>query len=142
MAIVNVIPKEVKKERIDAFVAEEWRACLLTSGFSYVSDGSFVTYADLLADGNEVLNAAGTGYTAGGALVAGKVMAYVGTTNAQLDATNVQWTNASLNSVRFVAVYETTGGLIRAIYDFGADKTVTTGTFTVEWNASGLLKIS
>jgi len=140
--MANVIPKEVKKEHIDAFIAETWKACLLTDDFTYVT-GSFITYADILADGNEVV---GTGYTAGGAAVSksawGAGSGYTGTTNAMLDATNVAWTTATFVDVRYVAVYETTGGLIRAIYDFGADKSVTTGTFTVEWNDSGLLKIS
>ena len=136
--MANVIPKEVKKERIDAFVAETWRAVLLTNAFTYVT-GTHVTYADLLASGAEVV---GTGYTAAGALVADKAMTYVDTTNAKLAATDTAWTTATFAAVRYVAVYETTGGLIRAIYDFGADKSVTSGTFTVEWNSSGLMKIS
>jgi len=133
--MANVIPKEVKKERIDAFVAETWKACLLTNVFTYTT-GTYITYSDL---DNEVV---GTGYTAGGKDVAGKVMAYVDTTNARLDATDVAWTGATFANVRYVAVYETTGGKIRAIFDFDVDKSVTSGTFTVEWSASGLIKIS
>ena len=134
--MANVIPKEVKKERVDAFVAETWKACLLTNGFTYVSDGTYVTYSDL---DNEVV---GPGYTAGGATVANKASSYVDTTNVKLSADDTAWTTATLALVRYVAVYETTGGKIRAIYDFGADKSVTTGAFTVEWSSNGLIKIS
>ena len=136
--MANVIPKEVKKERADAFVAETWKACLLTNAFVYVT-GTYVTYADLLASGTEVV---GTGYTAGGATVANKASSYVDTTNVKLDADDTAWTTATFAAVRYVAVYETTGGKIRAIYDFGADKSVTSGTFTEEWSSSGLIKIS
>ena len=140
--MANVIPKEVKKEQIDGYIAETWKAVLLDNTFTYVT-GTYITYADLLASGTEIV---GTGYTAAGAAVTksawGAGSGYTGTTNAMLDATDVAWTTATFAAARFVAVYETTGGLIRAIYDFGADKSVTTGTFTVEWNASGLIKIS
>lgn len=137
--MANVIPKEVKKEIIDGYIAETWKAVLLTNLFTYVS-GTHVLYTDLT---NEVV---GTGYTAGGKSVTKAAWnggsGYVDTTNAMLDATDVAWTGATFANVRYVAVYETTGNKIRAIYDFGADKSVTTGTFTVQWSASGLIKIS
>ena len=140
--MANVIPKEVKKEIIDGYIAETWKAVLLTSAFVYAT-GTYVTYNDLLISGTEVV---GTGYTAGGAAVTksawGAGSGYTGTTNAMLDASNVAWTSATFAEVRYVAVYETTGGKIRAIYDFGANESVTSGTFIVEWNASGLTKIS
>ena len=140
--MANVIPKEVKKEIIDGYIAETWKAVLLTSAFVYAT-GTYVTYNDLLISVTEVV---GTGYTAGGAAVTksawGAGSGYTGTTNAMLDASNVAWTSATFAEVRYVAVYETTGGKIRAIYEFNADKSVTSGTFTVEWNSSGLLKIS
>jgi len=41
-----------------------------------------------------------------------------------LDATDVAWAASSFTA-RYAVVYETTGGKIRAIYDFGADYTVT-----------------
>lgn len=133
--MANVIPKEVKKEIIDGYVAETWKACLLSNLFTYAT-GTHVSYSDLT---NEI---AGTGYTAGGATVAGKVGAYVDTTNQFLNATDVAWTGATFANARYVAVYNTVSGKIRAIYDFGADKSVTSGTFTVQWSGSGLIKIS
>lgn len=133
--MANVIPKEVKKEIIDGYVAETWKVALLTNAFTYAT-GTHVSYSDLT---NEVV---GTGYTAGGATVAGKAGAYVDTTNQSLDATDVAWTTATFANVRYAAVYNATSGRIRAIYDLGADYSVTAGTFTLQWSASGLIKVS
>ena len=137
--MASVIPKEVKKEIVDGWVAEPvWKVCLLTNTFTYVT-GTHVTYADLLASGAEVV---GTGYTAGGQVLAGRVGAYVDTTNQRIDATNTAWAAATFANVQHIAVYETTGGKIRAIYDLATTYSVTSGTFTIQWNAGGLIKIS
>ena len=133
--MASVIPKEVKLEIVTRWLpATEatWKVALLTNAFVYAS-GTHVLYADVSA--NEVV---GTGYTAGGATLSGRAVAYDGT-NAYLSATNSQWTTATFTA-RYAVVYETSGGKIRAIYDF-LDKTVTGGTFTIQWNASGLIKI-
>jgi hypothetical protein len=139
--MASVIPKEVKKEIIDGYIAETWKVCLLTNAFVYAT-GTHVTYANLLATGAEVV---GTGYTAAGAAVTksawGAGSGYVDTTNAMIDATDVAWISATFTA-RYAAVYNTTTDRIRAIYDFAADKTVTGGTFTIQWSASGLIKIS
>ena len=139
--MANVIPKEAKKEIIDGYIAETWKVCLLTNVFAYVT-GTYITYADLLASGTEVV---GTNYTAGGNTVSksewGAGSGYVDTTNAMLDATDVPWTIATITA-RYAATYETTGGKIRGIYDFGEDKVVVAGSFTIQWNAQGLMKIA
>ena len=137
--MASVIPKEVKKEIVDGWVAEPvWKVCLLTNTFTYVT-GTYITYADLLASGREIV---GAGYTAGGATLAGRVGAYVDTINRRIDATDTIWTAATFANVRYIAVYETAGGKIRAIYDLTTTYSVTSGTFTIQWNASGLVKIS
>ena len=137
--MASVIPREVKKEKVDLWIAETWRACLLTNAFTYVS-GTHVLYSDLT---NEVPN--GNGYTTGGALVVrspwGVDSGYTGT-DAKIDAADTSWSGATFATVRFAVVYETTGKKIRAIYEFDGDKSVTSGTFTIQWNAGGLIKIS
>lgn len=140
--MASVIPKEVKKEIVDAWIAETtWKVCLLTNAFTYVS-GTHITYADLLASGAEVV---GTGYTAGGATLAGRVGAY-DTTNYTLDATDVQWTTATFANVQYIAVYNWTGvaagSRVRAIFDLGTTYNVVAGTFTIQWNGGGLIKVS
>lgn len=135
--MASVIPKELKKEWADSLTAETWKVALLSNAFTYVS-GTHVNYTDVT--GNEL--AAGGGYSTGGATMSGKVAAYVDTTNANIDASDTQWTSATFTA-RYACVYNAASPFkIRAIYDFGADYTVTGGTFTIQWNAGGLVKIS
>lgn len=138
--MASVIPKEAKKEVADTYIAEatadDWYACLLTSAFTYVS-GTHIKYADI--SGSEVV---GTGYTAGGKQVTPVGLGYVDTTNYAIDAGNILWTTATFANVRYVVIYNYTSGNIRAIYDLGSDYSVTAGTFTVQWNPGGIIKIS
>jgi len=134
--MANVIPKKVKRDIVDGYAAETLYACLLTNLFPN-TPGAYDVYGDLT---NEVPN--GSGYATEGKILAGAAGSYVDTYNGKLDATDVAWTSATFANVRFVAVYDYTSKDIRAIYDLGADKSVTAGTFTVEWNTSGLMKVS
>ncbi len=130
--MANTVPKEVKKEIADAWVLESWKVCLLTNAFTY---GVHVFYTDLT---NEVI---GVGYTVGGAVVTGKTASY-DSTNVLTGAVNTAWPAATFANVRYAVVYNAASPYkIRAIYDFGADKTVTNGTFTIQWNSAGLIKI-
>lgn len=137
--MADIIPKEVKKETIDSWLAEQWKACLLTNAFTYVS-GTHVSYTDLT---NEVV---GAGYTVGGKdlvkLPWGGGSGYTAE-DGYLKADNIAWSNATLSNVRYIAVYENTTASkkIRAIYQFPSDKTVPNGTMTVLWNALGLIRI-
>jgi len=134
--MANVIPKEYKYEIVTALKAEEWKVALLKNTFAYVS-GTHVVYADVSAD-----QVASTGYTVGGYDIypADKTITYSGT-DAVIDCVDVFWTGVTFTA-RYACIFETTGGKIRAIYDFGADKTVTGGTFTIQWSTSGLIKIA
>ena len=128
--MASSVPKEVKKVIGDAFAAETWFVALFTT-VQAVS-----TYA---ACTNEV--ASGGGYSTGGKTIGTHTSAYSGN-NVTITASNTAWTSATF-SATCVVVYETAGGLIRAIYDLGGTKTVTAGTFTLQWdNTNGLVKIS
>jgi len=137
--MASVIPKEVKKETVDLWLLETWKVCLLTHDFTYVTT-THVFYEDLTF---EVPN--GNGYVTGGATVSRSPWdvdsGYTGT-DAKIDAADTSWSGATFATVRFAVVYETTGKKIRAIYEFDGDKSVTSGTFTIQWNAGGLIKIS
>jgi hypothetical protein len=88
----------------------------------------------------------GTGYTAGGATLGTKPATVVGATNyVMLDAADVSWATASFTA-RYAVVYKSTGtpstSPLLGYVDFGADQTVSTGTFTITWDATGVLKVS
>ena len=138
--MANVIPKEVKKEIVDGWVTEAvWKVCLLTSAFDPATD-LYSTYAELLASGHELPT--GGGYTATGKTLEGRVGAYVDTTNQKIDADNTAWTTATFANVQYVAVYYVTTGKVRALYDLVSSYSVTAGTFTIQWNSGGLIKVS
>jgi hypothetical protein len=89
----------------------------------------------------------GTGYTAGGVTLGGKTTAYDSASNeARLDANDAQWTSASFTA-RIAVTYSDTAGAnttdpVMGYVNFGGDETVASGTFTIQWDATGVLKIT
>ena len=128
------IPRETKKETIDAWVLEPiWKVGLLTNATVIFSDwNNFYDYA-----ATEV--ATGGGYTQGGNILTGRLASYSGTI-AVLTADDISWSSASF-TCRYAVLYETAASKIRAIFDLG-DQTVSNGTFTLLWNASGILTVA
>lgn len=89
---------------------------------------------------------AGTGYTAGGVTLGSKSLTYdTGTNETRFDAADAEWTSASFTA-RIGVVYKSTGTAstshLMGWHDFGGDQTVSTGTFTIQYAASGALKIT
>lgn len=92
---------------------------------------------------NEV---SGTGYTAGGRTMTCSAPTYDTATNeTRMDASDVSWTGASFTA-RYAVIYKDTGvastSPVIAWVDFGGDVTVTAGTFTIQWHANGVIKIT
>jgi len=87
----------------------------------------------------------GTGYTAGGKEIENP--AFSGTTTVLFDADDVEWTEATITDARLGIIYKDTedpetSPLIGYI-DFDADKSITAGTFKIQWNATDkILKIT
>ena len=112
-----------------------FKVCLLTSGYTPAT--THAGYADLsgeVADGN--------GYTTGGQVLTGVVWSRAGGT-VTFDADDPQWNTASF-TCRYAALYDDTsaGKLLVKCFDFGADKTVSNGAFTISFNATGILTLS
>lgn len=92
---------------------------------------------------NEV---SGTGYTAGGASLANKTVTQDNTDNEGVfDADDVSWTTATITA-RGAVVYKSTGTAstspLICYIDFGADKVSTAGTFSIQWNAEGIINLN
>jgi len=89
----------------------------------------------------------GTGYTAGGVTLAGKTVTYDSATNeCRLDANDAQWTGATF-TCRIAVNYSDTAGAsttdpVMSFVNFGADETISAGTFTIQWDATGVMKIT
>jgi hypothetical protein len=117
--------------------ADTFKCALLTA--SHTPSAANAVFADLA---NEV---SGTGYTVGGATLANVTWTTSGTT-AVLGADDPSWTAATITA-RYAVIYKsgTANGLANplvCLLDFGSDKGVTGGTFTVNFNVSGILVLS
>jgi len=104
----------------------------------YDNSHSFTAGDTAYTSTNEV---SGTGYSAGGEALASKAVTEASTT--KFDATDTAWTSASFTAYHAVMYDDTLAGndLIASI-DFGGAQTVTAGTFTIQWNASGIITLA
>lgn len=87
----------------------------------------------------------GAGYVAGGTVVTGvTVMINLSTDKAILDANDVTWADSTI-TVRYCTLYKRSGvtdtSWLVATFDFGSDKSSSSGDFTVQWNASGIIDL-
>ena len=126
--------------RVD-WVTDTIKVALTTSSYTPDQDAH-----DFFNDvTNEVAN--GNGYTSGGATLGTKSVNYDGTTNVtSLRAATSSWTTASFTT-RYAIIYKDTGvtttSPLLGYVDFGADQTVSSGTFSIAWDATdGVLKIT
>lgn len=112
------------------------KLALVTS--SYSASTAHVYYSDIT---NEVV---GDGYTAGGAALAGKAITYSGGT-ATFDANDVSWGTSTITA-RGGVLYKVGAGTatspLIAYFDFGSDKSSSSGTFQVTWAATGILTLA
>lgn len=106
---------------------------------------SGVSTAKLWTDwkSNVAAEITGTGYTAGGSTVTGLSFTAGGSNNSVstlTTATNPSWSAASFTANQAI-LYESTnnGYQLIAFWDFGGAVTVTSSTFTLAINASGLM---
>ncbi|WP_328439082.1 hypothetical protein [Nocardia puris] len=89
----------------------------------------------------------GTGYTAGGATLGSCTASYnAGTNTLALDAADTSWPNSTITA-RYAVVYDASPGsdATRALLgyvDFDQNISTTAGTFSIVWDAAGILTIS
>ena len=99
---------------------------------------------DILTDVSTNELATAGGYTAGGATLANQSVTQDDTNDlAKFDGDNTAWTSATFTANHAVLYDDThaTDDLICS-FDFGGAQTVASGTFTIQWNASGILTLS
>lgn len=132
-ALLKALNKEVD------FDTDTIKVALATSTFTPNQDT--MDYFDDVT--NEVV---GTGYTAGGATLGGKLIGYnAGSNVIKLDATDVTWASSTITA-RYGIVYVATGvastSVLLGYIDFGEDKVSTAGDFVIIWNAAGIATIT
>jgi len=134
--IYNIFKKSLFEGNVDLSEdspSDVIKVALLDNSHSFTATDD--DWTDVSA--NELVN--GNGYTTGGKTLAGKAVTQAATT--KFDATDVAWTSATFTAYHAVIYNETTGELIASI-DFGGAKTVAAGTFTISWNASGVITMA
>lgn len=93
------------------------------------------TYADVSA--TEIT---GTGYVAGGVLLANQSV-NAGATS-YFDADDAVW-NAATFTAAFAILYDNSNSNdLICFIDFGGDKTVSGGTFTIQWDVGGIIQLT
>jgi hypothetical protein len=139
--MASLIPKHVKKEIIDGWVAETWKLMLLKS--AHTPNASTQQYvSDVVI--NQITDTGGA-YPAGGVSVGPKT-AVAASNNYFLDAPDVIIGPGANLSYRYGILYKDTlnqsTSPIRAQIDFGSNQIVGNGTSTIQWNALGIIYIS
>lgn len=137
--IYNVFKKYIMNGSID-LDTDTIHVALVTS--TYTPDQDAHDYFNDIT--NEVV---GTGYTAGGSALANKAVTADNTDNEGVfDADDVVWSTSTITA-RGAVLYKKRGGAssadeLIAYIDFGSDKISTAGTFTIAWNAEGILNLN
>lgn len=118
--------------------ADTIKCALMATGHS-ASTAADNVWADVSV--NEI---SGTGYTAGGAALASKAVTQAATT--KFDAADTAWTTATFTAYYAVLYDDTittpTADDLICSFDFGGAKTVTSGTFTVQWATAGIITLA
>lgn len=146
MAVTATVYNNFKLKLIDSstkinFASDTIKLALVTS--SYTPDIDTQDFWDDVS-ANE---ASGTGYTAGGATLASPTVAVVAASDlAKFDADDVSWTISSALSTRYAVLYKSTGTAstspLIGYIDLGATTSLSAGTLTFVWSASGVLTIA
>lgn len=130
MAITTAICNSYKLELLQGIheAADEYRIALYTAAVDLNKDTTAYSTT------NEVV---GTGYTAGGAVLAGFTTALSGDT-AYIDwTTDPSWASSTITARGCLIYNATKANRAVAVYDFGANVSSTNGTFTAVLPAAG-----
>ena len=133
--VMGQLPIKIFNKEVD-YEADTIKLMLLSSSATPNVD-THVYLADV--EGDEV---SGTGYVAGGETLTGKTISYnSGTDTTSFDADDVTWSSSTITA-RYGILYVDTGDSstspIIAYMDFDAEKSSSSGDFTVQFNASGI----
>jgi len=129
MAITQALCSSFKKEVLEAL--HDFNA----SGGNTFKIALYTSAAGLGADTVAYITAgevAGTGYTAGGITLVNTDPVVSGTVG-YTDFSNVAWTTATFTARGALIYNSTNGNKAVAVLDFGGDKDVSNGTFTISF---------
>lgn len=141
--MANVIYNSFKRDLMNGSIdldTDTIKVMLVTS--SYTPDQDAHTKRSDIT--NEV---SGTGYSAGGASLANKVVSVDNTDNEGVfDADDLTWSSSTITA-RGAVLYKSRGGLSSAdelicYFDFSTDQVSSSGNFTIQWNSEGIINLN
>ena len=131
-AICNTFKTEVLKA-VHNFTASSGNSFKLAL---YTSSASMGASTTAYSTSNEITNTAGSAYSAKGKALTSVTPVLDGST-AVCDFANISWTSASFTANGCLIFNDTASGDPGVcVVAFGGDKTVTSGTFTIEFPAA------
>jgi len=101
----------------------------------YTSSASLGAGTTAYSDTNEITNTSGSAYTAGGKTIVSVTPALSGST-AVCDFADISFTSASFTANGCLIYNDTQSDKACAVVAFGGDKTVSSGTFTIQFPAA------
>ena len=132
MAITSAISTSFKQEilvgthNFTATSGDTFKIALFTS------DATLGASTTAYSTSNEITNSSGTAYTAGGATLTSVTPTTSGTT-AFCDFADVSYTSASFTANGALIYNDDQSDKAVAVIAFGGDKTVSSGTFTIQF---------
>ena len=133
--IYNCLKGDLFEKQVDLGTGgDTLKVALLSGGHTFTATNTI--WGNLTA--NDI--SGNTGYITGGYTLSGQSVTTAATT--KFDATDLAMTEATFTAAHAV-IYDVTNteSLICSI-DFGGDKTVSSGTFTIQWNADGIITLA
>jgi len=132
MAIAQALCTSFKSEILDEqhdIAADTFKCALFTSSASL---GEATT---AYSSSNEISNASGSAYSAGGVSLTSAAIATTGTT-VFVDFADPSWTSASFTANGALIYNSSNSNKAVCVLAFGGDYTVTNGTFTITFPAA------
>lgn len=132
--VYNVFKKGLINGTMDS-PAQTFGCALMDS--NHVFTAHSVAYE--AASGNEI---SGTGYVATGNLCIATISGGAANSTVAIDLSNVSWSSATFTANHAVVYCITSENALVCSIDFGAAKEVSSGTFTIQWNAQGVVTVT
>lgn len=125
-----------------ALIADTVKVALFTNSIT-PNFSTDTAYGAAPYNANEV---SGSGYSAAGLALTTKTFTELNTAYATLDGDDSAWTSSTFASARCALLHDTTvssptSDPALALINFGADYAVTSGTFTIQYAATGIYRI-
>jgi hypothetical protein len=112
---------------------DSFKVALIKNSMAGTYGAASTNYSNITGNSDEVAN--GNGYATGGQAITQVTPTSSGTT-AYCDFTDNAWTNSTFTAAACMIYNTTDSNVSVSVHDFGGDKTVSAGTFTLVYPAA------